>query len=216
LCCAPWLQVEVRPELWGRYAAVLNSLQGVLTALVAAQPPAAATSGSRRRAAAGHAGSSSHTHAEPFGLESLSDKEQLLSLLAGLLQQLEGVVTSRKPPSSGGASVESAYAKAKQILLSVVKRYKRRLPGSTQPGSSSGGQGRRSPRQQHQHQQHSPYGRGGASGQRRMLLGGMMLACGTACVLALAAAGGQAPSGWGCEVLQRPGCGAIALLHTAR
>lgn len=94
------LQHEVRPELWGAYARVLNRLQGCIGELQC----------------------------------------ELRPLLLALLVQLEAAVQGRKGPGASGAG--AAFVKGKEIVMSVVKRYRRRLGGSTgglpQPSPGAG------------------------------------------------------------------------------
>jgi hypothetical protein len=207
------LQVEVRPELWGRYAAVLNRLQGLL-ADIAPEPaqqqqqhlhrPRPAQSAlplSSGRASPAAAVTAESSPAPVPVLPSVADREVLPGLLLGLLQQVEAAVAGRKAPGSGG-SVAAAFAKGKEICLSVVKRYRRRLLGSSTPAEG----------QQQQQQRWSASGGGAAgssykprqgpgSGQRvvfGLLLGG--LALGAPLMLA-AGCGGRSAAAAGCSAV---------------
>jgi hypothetical protein len=214
------LQVEVRPELWGRYAAVLNRLQGLLADIAPeaaqqqqqqqqqqlhrlrpAQSALPLSSNGRASPAAAVTGESSPAPVHVLG--SAADRELLLGLLLGLLQQVEAAVAARKAPGSGG-SVAAAFAKGKEICLSVVKRYRRRLLGSSTTAESQ---------QQQQQQQQQRWSAGGGaagsskarqgpgSGQRvafGLLLGG--LALGAPLMLA-AGCGGRSAAAAGCSAV---------------
>jgi hypothetical protein len=193
-------QVEVRPELWGRYAAVLNRLQGLLPTLDSQHAWSGSTAGApplRQLASGAHAHTATLAHAERY---------QLQALLLGLLAQVEGAAGGRGAPTAaaaagvgGAAGAAPAFARGKEILISVVKRYRRRLLQ---------GQGQQQ-QQQQQQQPHAPSSplsrrggglgpgsrrgsgsRGGARG--RMLAGGALLAGWFVGVLGLEAAGVRA------------------------
>jgi hypothetical protein len=205
------LQVEVRPELWGRYAAVLNRLQGLLADVAPEgqqqqqhrqRPPQAAlalSSSARTSPAAAAVGEV----VKPLGCVpcSAGEREALLGLLLGLLAAVEAAVGSRKAPGGGG-SVGAAFAKGKEICLSVVKRYRRRLMGSTASASEQ---------MQQQQQQRWPGGGGSAGGSKPrhgpgssqrvafgLLLGGLVV--GMPLMLA-AGCGGRSMAAAGCSAV---------------
>jgi hypothetical protein len=203
------LQVEVRPELWGRYAAVLNRLQGLL-ADIAPEPAqqqqlnrprpaqsALSLSSGRGTPAAAVCGESSSAPLRV--LSSVADREVLLGLLVGLLQQVEAAVAGRKAPGSG-SSVAAAFAKGKEIFLSVVKRYRRRLLGSSTPAEGQQQQQRWSAGGGAAGSSNKPR-QGPGSGQRvafGLLLGG--LALGAPLMLA-AGCGGRSAAAAGCSAV---------------
>jgi hypothetical protein len=216
------LQVEVRPELWGRYAAVLNRLQGLL-AHIATEPaqqqqqlhkqrPAqsAMPLSSSGRASTAPAVVDEGSRAGVPVLSSAGNRELLLGLLLGLLQQVEAAVTGKKAPGSG-SSVAAAYAKGKEICLSVVKRYRRRLLGSSTPTAS-----------QQQQQRLSPGGgaaasskprQGPGSGQRvafGLLLGGLVVG---APLMLAAGCGGRSMTAAGCSAVWKQRSVAAVVLH---
>lgn len=81
------MQVEVRPELWGRYAAGLNRLQGCLTVLTP-QPQHQQQQQQVLWPSQGDA-----------AVLSTSDVQQLHAFVLQLLLQLEGSIQQRKAPT---------------------------------------------------------------------------------------------------------------------
>ncbi|PNH12513.1 Divalent metal cation transporter MntH [Tetrabaena socialis] len=190
-----WCGAESRPELWGRYAAVLNKLQGVLWDArldVAAagfaqqeqQGPAAAanvgpvgrvSSGGIEGGRAGAWGSGSPQHHHHYHHRSSPQPqpqpqqpqqqqpqqqpqraaggqqaclpptalrlcpEHLALLRWELLQQLatlEGGLGERHGPADTAAG-DVAFPKGKEIIASVMRRYKRRLGGGGGGGAAA-------------------------------------------------------------------------------
>jgi hypothetical protein len=84
-------QVEVRPELWGRYAAGLNRLQGCCSTLAPQH-----TAQQQQQQPAAVSGWS-----QGGGMLQLDDVQQLHQIVLQLLQQLEVCVTQRKAPTGG-------------------------------------------------------------------------------------------------------------------
>eukprot|EP00879_Flechtneria_rotunda_P013472 GHRR01014066.1.p1 GENE.GHRR01014066.1~~GHRR01014066.1.p1 ORF type:complete len:1200 (+),score=508.94 GHRR01014066.1:1255-4854(+) len=181
-------QVEVRPELWGKYATVLNRLQGCLGHITQDQAQQHQQQEQHHRHAA---------YPAPFVMHAVSstgfsrgsilanaDKVQVQQVLLALLHQLELAVADKKAPSNGSngaGGVGSAYAKGKEICISVVKRYRRQLQESCDSSSSIG---RNVQQHWHGHQHWAQRSSSGSRGSQRyaalgplgILLGSLVMA----------------------------------------
>ncbi|XP_072986360.1 ethylene-insensitive protein 2-like [Typha latifolia] len=114
------LHVENRPELWGRYTYVLNRLQGILIPAFLKH---------RHRIVPCKCLDHPNMTAEEF--------KQILGRLSRshcttadlILQMLKGVeaAISRRRGQAGTAAGDVAFPKGKENVVSVLKRYKRRL-----------------------------------------------------------------------------------------
>jgi hypothetical protein len=125
------VQVESRPELWGKYAAVLNRLQGCLTDLQLTEQQQQRQQQRQRQQPVASWSPSKHPSSSSSGTS--DEQTQLVALLLHLVQKVEAVVTTRRAPP-GGAAVAAAFAKGKEIFMSVLKRYRRKLLGSCSVG----------------------------------------------------------------------------------
>jgi hypothetical protein len=90
------LQAEVRPELWGRYAAALNKLQGCLAAIAPQQQQ-------QQQQQQQHQQQQQQQQQQPWPqgcvVLSAAECEVLRRLVLLLLQQLEVAVNQRKAPT---------------------------------------------------------------------------------------------------------------------
>ncbi len=185
-----WCQDEVRPELWGRYAYVLNKLQGLLRELgldreaggpLAVAAPAAVAAAVAALPAAGAAGEwqqwrqgAEHDPGGARGQQVQQRVGEVMAVLLDALGQLEVALQERRPPAAGGGSgsADVAYAKGKEVMLPLIKRLKRKLAPTAAAAGPGGQQGGRDGRRwggggggRGSGQQHWRGGRGGG-GQR--------------------------------------------------
>ncbi|KAK6943827.1 NRAMP family [Dillenia turbinata] len=136
--------MESRPELWGKYTYVLNRLQGIIDPAFFRPRPSTPNcfcleipvSPQRRMS-------------PPFSNSILppiaragKGKWTTASTLLDIIKDVEIAISSRKG-RSGTAAGDVAFPKGKENLVSVLKRYKRRL--SNKPVSESGTASRKAP-----------------------------------------------------------------------
>jgi len=120
-------QVETRPELWGKYAYVLNKLQGFMrdsrldSLLLASNLPSG--------------GNGASAGLPPPGIPLSLDVMHLAQLREDVIKQLQVLEMSladRKGPA-GTAAGEVAFPKGKEIMQSIIKRFRRKLGVQTPP-----------------------------------------------------------------------------------
>jgi hypothetical protein len=155
-CCASALLAacarEPRPELWGRYCAALNRLQGWLRDAGLEAPGGCGGSAGAVAAAAGDwLGEPEAAAAAPGGggggasggLPPAERRAALRRELLGALARVEAAVGERRGPAHTAAG-DVAFPKGKEIVCSVIKRLRRRLLGEAPPpprGGPGGGPG---------------------------------------------------------------------------
>ncbi|XP_021301638.1 protein ETHYLENE-INSENSITIVE 2 isoform X2 [Sorghum bicolor] len=111
-------RVESRPELWGKYTYVLNRLQGIIDpSLSNPRKPLMACACLLKAGSVG----------KPIP-GSFITAAMILEVIKGVEQAVSG-----RKGRSGTAAGDVAFPKGKANLLSVLKRYKRRLGNKTPP-----------------------------------------------------------------------------------
>lgn len=144
-CMAALLQlasVEPRPELWGRYSAALNHLQGVLFMSLSLSAQIQGISWSP----AGWVGNQDIAAMSVFGMNPSGGKEDLAHLISTgrdleamhkellhLIHMVDAHVNSSGAPHQKSASTTAAFAKGKVNILSVIKRLRSHVLSIEQP-----------------------------------------------------------------------------------
>ncbi|KAM0951995.1 putative NRAMP family protein [Dioscorea sansibarensis] len=136
--------VESRPELWGKYTYVLNRLQGILEpAFLKSHPLLVACSclevNSRNS-------STSLQNGNPGNTEKTNKTTSVTTanMVLDMIRDVEAAVSGRKG-RTGTAAGDVAFPKGKENLVSVLKRYKRRLLNKSSAGNEGGSSSRRIP-----------------------------------------------------------------------
>ncbi|XP_039140942.1 protein ETHYLENE-INSENSITIVE 2-like isoform X1 [Dioscorea cayenensis subsp. rotundata] len=136
--------VESRPELWGKYTYVLNRLQGILEpAFLKSRPPLFACSCLEINTR------NSSTSPQNGNLVSTEKTNKATSvttanMVLDMIKDVEAAVSGRKG-RTGTAAGDVAFPKGKENLVSVLKRYKRRLLNKSSAGNEGGSSSRRIP-----------------------------------------------------------------------
>jgi hypothetical protein len=152
--------VEPRPELWGRYVAALNHLQGVLLASkhcadprpqgrvrMRSMPRTAALwsrSGAPRVGRFGVQTQGPHAEPETVQAGSAACEARAAAVASvhqdvlALVLEVERHVRASGSAQGGGSGHASAFAKGKANMMSVLKRYKGLLAWSRRVGGSNG------------------------------------------------------------------------------
>ena len=160
-CIAVLLQlssVEPRPELWGRYVAALNPLQGVVLAAQHSAGRAASASSSARPPG----GSLSDLRLSAAEAAAMQDVHKDIGALVDAAERHVRTCGSAAPKGPA-----AAFAAGKGNIMSVLKRYRSHVthasaPHPTAPARSSATWQRASPPERQSPQQHQQH-RGPAS-----------------------------------------------------
>ncbi|KAG0481307.1 hypothetical protein HPP92_012165 [Vanilla planifolia] len=120
--------VESRPELWGKYTFVLNRLQGIIEpAFFTSRQPLLPCTCLDISAKCLTKCTFLPKNGIPCAVEKFSGKSMTsASMVLDLIRDVEAAVSSRKG-RTGTAAGDVAFPKGKENLVSVLKRYKRRL-----------------------------------------------------------------------------------------
>ncbi|GAB2226972.1 hypothetical protein Droror1_Dr00008771 [Drosera rotundifolia] len=134
--------MESRPELWGRYTYVLNRLQGVIEmGFFKPRSPTPPCFCLQLPAAYQQRSNPPISNGKPPPLtRSLRGKLSTAGMLLEIIKDIELAISSRKG-RAGTAAGEVAFPKGKENLVSVLKRYRRRLsnkPVGAQDGGAAG------------------------------------------------------------------------------
>ncbi|XAR69110.1 hypothetical protein NMG60_11000581 [Bertholletia excelsa] len=137
-------RMEGRPELWGKYTYVLNRLQGIID-LAFSKPRTPMTPCFCMHIPAGFQQRSSPPISNgslPPPVKQGRSKCTTAAMLLDIIKDVEHAISCRKG-RSGTAAGDVAYPKGKENVVSVLKRYKRRL--SNKPVHEGGPASRKAP-----------------------------------------------------------------------
>ncbi|KAH7675325.1 Ethylene-insensitive protein 2 [Dioscorea alata] len=136
--------VESRPELWGKYTYVLNRLQGILEpAFSKPRHPLIACSCLKIQATNTNNSNASMQNGVVSALEKASKVSVTTApMILEMIRDVETAVSGRKG-RTGTAAGDVAFPKGKENLVSVLKRYKRRLSNKPPVTNESGSLSRR-------------------------------------------------------------------------
>ncbi|KAL9258187.1 Ethylene-insensitive protein 2.1-like protein [Drosera capensis] len=134
--------MESRPELWGRYTYVLNRLQGVIEmGFFKPRSPTPPCFCLQLPTAYQQRSSPPISNGKPPPLtRSLRGKLTTAGMLLEIIKDIELAISSRKG-RAGTAAGEVAFPKGKENLVSVLKRYRRRLSNKPVGGPYGAGAG---------------------------------------------------------------------------